>query len=215
MKRYILLLGLLCGIGASAHDILEFDFVTGLKKNVTPRLGFAFEEEFWGRNKISGNDTWFITSFAALPWFTIEPFYCYGTDQQDHHLYRENRYGANFVFSQKVKEWSFQYRSRWSLRDKEIEDHPYIRTRNRIRVRPPWSWTEYGISPYMQYESYFEDKQHMHGNDRFNAHRTAVGISANLTENIYFALFALRHWSRQGDEWQQKNLFGSCVYFTY
>ncbi len=206
---------LLVGVCVHAHDKIYFDICSGISKRIHPRVSLAIDEEIWGDSMITGNDTCFAIPINVTSWLTASPFFTYGTDQSNHHLYREYRYGSSITFTYKLKDWRFRFRSRLAMRDKEISSRRTFQARNRFEVRPPWKWTEYQIGPYAQYESYFENRPIHHGMDQFHAHRGILGLSANLSENIYVALFYIRHWARSGDEWAQSNILGTAFYLSY
>ncbi len=113
----------------------------------------------------------------------------------------------------------FDYRSRFEFRDK-TGSQPYMRYRERLRLRTSWSVTDFKISPYISEEFFFYDKPKQDDADLFGRTRSLVGVTFNpmpSVESVSCALyFMVQHdMSENSSKWDPTNCFGLTVAFKF
>ena len=106
------------------------------------------------------------------------------------------------------------FRTRFELRDK-VSHQPYMRYRERIRLRTSWSATSFMISPYVYNEIFLSDKPGADDADLYDRNRLQTGFSfvpfpsiPALSSRLYYML---QHDLE--DEWRSSNIYG--LEFSY
>lgn len=110
-------------------------------------------------------------------------------------------------------------RSRFEFRDKKLSQ-PYMRYRERIRLRTSWNVTEFKFSPYASEEIFFSDKAGADDSDLLDATRSQIGISfrpvpqnSSLTCALYFMV--LHDIDDGARDWAPLNIFGFDVAYSF
>ena len=125
----------------------------------------------------------------------------------DHYWLVEQRPLVDFMFSAQPASWILEDRVRMEYRCIENQDD-YFRYRNRLRVKPPWSWTRAEIKPWVAWEAYYEDSPYLEDDDKLNRHRFYVGIGARLTRNLKTGCYYYREKVLANDAWDSNNEIG-------
>ena len=103
-------------------------------------------------------------------------------------------------------------RSRFELRDRK-GSQPYMRYRQRLRLRTSWSCTSFKFSPFISDEVFFSDKPSQSSEHLFDRNRAMVGVSfkpipqlSNFSCSIYYMV--QHDISQKGSHWEPLNIFG-------
>ena len=138
-----------------------------------------------------------------------------GLLQRDHYWQQEHRPTGDISISQDIKGWRIDMRNRFELRDKDDGSDAYLRYRNRLRLRTPYKWTQYAISPFASWEMFIEDKDGLEGSDRFNQCRTQIGLSAKITDNVSSSVYYTLEHDKSDNTWTPTNIFGIELNFNF
>ena len=111
------------------------------------------------------------------------------------------------------------FRSRFECRDK-AGSRPYMRYRERVRLRTSWGVTAFRLSPYASEELFFSDRPGVSSSDAFDRTRSQVGISFCLVPEypdfscaIYFMV---QHAICDGARtWSPLDIFGFAANYTF
>jgi hypothetical protein len=110
-------------------------------------------------------------------------------------------------------------RSRFEYRDKK-HAQPYMRYRERFRLRTSWSATDFKISPYVSEEIFFSDKPGTSNSELLDALRSQVGLTfrpvpqnANLSCALYFMV--LHEIDDGARDWTPLNIYGFNVAYSF
>jgi hypothetical protein len=101
----------------------------------------------------------------------------------DHVWQIENRPVADLMLSVRLMKWSLEERLRTEYRCLDNKD-PFFRWRDRIRIRPPWSWSTLAIQPWIAWEGYYENNPSLPPGERLNRHRFFIAFSSKLRPSI-------------------------------
>lgn len=103
-------------------------------------------------------------------------------------------------------------RSRFEWRDKHGAQ-PYMRYRERFRLRTNWSFSDFRISPYVSDEVFFSDKPKRDDADLFDRNRAQIGFSflpvPTVSELSCKLFFMVQHdMSANSSTWDPTNIYG-------
>lgn len=126
------------------------------------------------------------------------------------HWIDENRPHFNPEVNFKICDWKIKNRFRVELRyfDEDIsgKDDTW-RLRNKLSVKPPIKWTEWGITPYAADEIFYGEDD-----DGISRNRLYVGLGIghlfNL-EHVKGDIYYLWQYSDKGDDWETVNAIGT------
>lgn len=237
MRKWTLITLLLAGAGAAqAYD--DGDRQLWLKFFGDGKLadGFKvkFEESLYYGDDASefyNQETYLLASYEAANWLSVGLGYrlvrelktatvltpktaddgsvSYGkVGEGDHYWQAEERPTLELVAKQTLSGWGFEDQVRLEWRDKDDGKDDYLRFRNQIKVKTPWSFTALAINPYVAWEANYEDRDDLSGADRWNRHRYSAGVSAKLTKTLRAGLYYLRQDDRSGDDWRTYHVGG-------
>ena len=103
-------------------------------------------------------------------------------------------------------------RSRFELRDRKGA-RPYMRYRNRLRLRTSWNCTRFKVSPYLSDEVFFSDKHNADSSNLFDRNRAVAGVSfrpipsiKNFSCSLYYMV--QHNVSEKASRWEPLNVFG-------
>ena len=212
--------------------------LTTLAICILPLVSFCRNDAFWSTIKLSYDTNDFLFSVEELIAFEDEvssnelfmqagyQFCDYFSALIGHRIYNEQIYGKpmrliehrptlelRFTVPEFCK-LKFDFRTRFELRDK-TSNQPYMRYRQRIRLRTAWNVTSFKISPYFHEELFFQDKPGGNDSDLYDRNRSQFGVSflpvpkcSDLSCNAYFML---QHDLK--DKWEVTNTYG--IDFSY
>lgn len=105
--------------------------------------------------------------------------------------------------------FTLDWRNRYEYRDKEGADRAWLRFRNRLRLKTPWQWTDWKVSPYASCELYYEDRHGLAKNRRLNQTRNLIGLSMKPAEHVTISVFYLLQHKQSADHgWQPVHVPG-------
>ncbi len=131
----------------------------------------------------------------------------------DHYWWVEHRPLTDFMFA--AKPWHVTLEDRVRVEFRNFQGQPgYFRYRNRVRFRPPWTWTKAELQPWLAWEAYYEDNRDWAAGDRLNRHRLYVGLAAKLTGTVRVGSYY--YWERVllSGAWVSNNEIGLEAGFT-
>lgn len=182
-------------------------------------LHFDQEVEF-DNSKFVDEESYLLAGYEFCPYFTLAFGHRIVRERGDVKLLTEQRPTLEVRLAA-PEFWTlrFDFRSRFECRDKK-HVRPYMRYRERFRLRTSWSVTDFGISPYASVELFFSDKPGVCNSDMFDATRSQVGLSFHpvpsndvLTCNFYFmVLHSIDDGAR---DWAPINIFGFDVAYAF
>lgn len=178
---------------------------------------------FSAEDQVAFDDTTTSNEFLALAGYEFTEYF---SAYVGHRIYSEQLYGRRMRLEEHrptlelhftVPEFmmlKLDFRTRFELRDKK-SGQPYMRYRQRVRLRTSWNITQFKLSPYIHEEVFFSDKPGADDADIYDRNRVQMGISLlpipkcpNLGCNLYFML---QHDLE--DKWRVSNTYG--IDFSY
>lgn len=182
-------------------------------------LHFDQEVEF-DNSKLVNEESYLMAGYEFCPYFTLGVGHRIVRERGDSKLLTEHRPTLEMRFAA-PEFWTlrFDLRSRFEYRDKK-HVQPYMRYRERFRLRTSWSLTDFKISPFASEEVFLSDKAGARDSDMLDATRSQVGLSFRplpQVENLSCALFfmVLHGIKHGGREWSPINIFGFDVAYVF
>ena len=184
-------------------------------------LDFTAEQENWyDTDRFYLEETILLMRFKVCDWFSIAAGDRFVDERQIFEGKRqwryENRPTVDLLFKYAYEGFTLDWRNRYECRDKEGADREWLRFRNRLRLRTPWKWTEWKVSPYVSSETYYEDRHGLDKNKRFNQLRSFVGVSMKPMDHVTLSLFYLLMHKQSADHgWQPIHVPGIELKFDF
>lgn len=197
------------------HHFLDASGITFLDHSPITELEFMFEQD------LEFNDHWLYISetmpeigYRLAPWFKF---------MVGHRLMREHVARDGFAtehrptldlhfYAPEFLTLRLDWRCRFEYRDWEHRQ-PYMRYRERIRVKTSWSITDFRISPYISEEALFEDKPKGDDADLFDQNRATIGVSftpipSHPDFSCALYLLVMHEMRDHSSTWDPVNVFG-------
>jgi hypothetical protein len=220
IKAIPLLCALISAPAVAADNILYW-FDAQFEAHISERLKLKGEQELWyNDDRLYLQETIFLLEFDAFDWLSIgigdrlvdekkmsdgKLRWCY-----------EHRPTLDLTLKHEYEGFRFDMRNRFEYRDKESTRRNYMRYRGRFRVRTPWEWTDWRISPYASWEMYIEDEPSLSSGQMFNKSRSLFGLSMHPIEHMQVSLFYLLLHERHGDSgWKPLHVPGIEIKFEF
>lgn len=179
-----------------------------LEYGITDRLAFTAEQENWyDTDRFYLEETILMAKVKVFDWFSVAVGDRFVDEREVHDGKRqwryENRPTLDLLFKHSYEGFTLDWRNRYEYRDKEGADREWMRFRNRLRLRTPWKWTDWKISPYVSEELYYEDRHGLAKDKRLNQMRSLVGLSMKPAEHVTISVFYLLMHKQSSDRgWQ-------------
>ncbi|MBO7166597.1 MAG: DUF2490 domain-containing protein [Kiritimatiellae bacterium] len=225
MKRIIKYIALLfCALMATssvASDDIQYWANFQFEKKLMERLKLKGEESLWyDDDRFFLTETIFLLEAEVFDWLSIAAGdrFCDERELEDGKMRwsYEHRPTAELIFKYEYEGFRFDWRCRFGYRDKEDTRKNYIRYRERFRVRTPWEWTEWKISPFASWEMYIEDKPGLGTGEMFNKSRSILGFTMEPYENVQVSLFyAVEHHRDEDTGWYPIHTPGIDIKYTF
>ena len=163
----------------------------------------------------------FMANYRICPWFNLATGYVYARNRPGHvnPFKTENRFQIDgTVFAPEFASLKFQCRFRMEFRNIQGTTM-FNRYRVRPRLQPTWSFTEHKISPFVDNEFFFSNKEQYDKRDMFDQDRFQVGVTfkpmpelmPELSGSLFYQLlYDIKNHSREHRPW---NCY--CVSMTY
>lgn len=202
----------LCAFARKDQEWLNFSVDYEVYKNVM--LHFDQEIEY-DDTRLANEESYLSVGYRFCPYFSLAMGYRVVREREaaTRDFHTEHRPTPEMTISA-PEFWTLKLdlRSRFEFRDKS-RIQPYMRYRERFRLRTSWSVTDFEISPYASEELFFSDKPGVSGSDLLDATRSQVGLSfrpvpciEHLSCRMYFmVLHSIGHGAR---DWEPLNIYG-------
>jgi len=187
----------------------------GISIKIRDDWRFDLEEELrWGddmRNPYYNHtDAGFIYSGLA-DWFDLGLNYRHINEEKSSGWKRESRPHVNGTVKWKFQDFSFSNRGRFEYREKEDADD-YWEYRNKFSIKPPISFTQHKIQPYLADEVFVDfDKGELYRN------RLYPGVSFNIFKQLKAEIYYL--WQRSKSfstgKWSDVNAIGTKLKISF
>ena len=210
----------LLAVGVFARDDQEW-FNAAVDYKVYGDFLVHFDQEVEFDNaKLVNEESYLLAGYEFCPYFTLAFGYRIVCERSDEKFLAEQRPTLELRLAA-PEFWTlrFDLRSRFEYRDKKYSQ-PYMRYRERFRVRTSWSATDFKFTPYASEELFFSDKPGTRDSDLLDATRSQIGISfrpvpqnANLSCALYFMV--LHSIGNGAQDWSPINIFGFDVAYTF
>lgn len=217
----ILLLFSVLAFSAVASDNIQYWVDFQFEAHLMERLKLKGEQEFWyDDDRLFLEETIFLLEVDVFDWLSIAA----GDRLVDHKEFKdgklrwcyEHRPTLDVIFKHTYEGFRFDWRNRFEYRDKEATRRNYLRYRGRFRVRTPWEWTDWKISPYASWEMYIEDKPGLGKGEMFNKSRSLMGLAMYPMDHMQVSLFYLLLHERHDDSgWKPIHVPGIEVKFEF
>jgi len=121
----------------------------------------------------------------------------------------ENRPHLNVTFKGKMFGLPVSDRSRLEYRDRKDKEDIW-RYRNKVAVKLPWELTELKLKPYLANEFFLDFDA-----DDFNKNRFFAGASFKVAENLKLDIYYMWQATKTSREWQDINVLGTKLKFSF
>jgi hypothetical protein len=220
-SRILALSVLAASIVSFAEDNVQYWFDAQVEAHLTDKIKFKGEEELWyDDDRFFLQETIFLLEADVCDWLAVGV----GDRFVDHKERKngkmqwiyEHRPTLDITFKHSIEGFRFDFRNRFEYRDKEGADKNYLRYRGRMRVRTPWEWTDWKISPYSSWEMYIEDKPSLAKGEMFNKSRVITGLSMKPAKYTTLSLFyLLLHERHDSGGWNPIHVPGLEIKFEF
>lgn len=182
-------------------------------------IHFDQEVEF-DNSKLVNEESFILAGYEFCPYFTLAVGHRIVCERGESRFLEEQRPTLEMRLAA-PEFWTIRLdlRSRFEYRDKE-HVQPYMRYRERFRIRTSWSVTDFKISPFATEELFFSDKAGVRDSDLLDATRSQVGLSfrpvpqdGNLSCALFFMV--LHRIGNGAREWSPINIFGFDVAYAF
>ena len=178
------------------------------------------EELRYGHGVLVGEELIMSGSYRLTSWLSVGVGHWIARDRKGGHgpLQTVQRPLADLTFTApEVAKLKADFRTRFELCDHHGEK-PFMRYRERLRLRTSWSVTEHRISPYCFEEMFLVDRPGR--KNVFDRNRFQAGVSflpvpqfTALRCNLYYMIqHAL---SSSGHEWHATNIYGLELCYSF
>ena len=187
----------------SAEDNVSYWLNTQVEVGIIDRLKFKGEQALWyDDDRFTLTETLLLMEADVFDWLSIGV----GDRLADERKRKddkmqwvhEHRPTLDITFKHSYEGFKFDFRNRFEYRDKEGDKKSHLRYRGRVRIRTPWQWTEWKISPYASWEAYIEDDPDLAKGEMFNKSRSIIGLSMKPMKHTTISLFYLLLHERDG-----------------
>lgn len=195
----------------------------GVDYTISGGLYLHFDQEVeFDNSKLMDEESVLLAGYSFCPYFALA---------LGHRIVRERGGDAGHLLTEHrptlelrlaaPEFWTlrFDLRSRFEFRDKK-HTQPYIRYRERLRLRTSWNITEFRFSPYASEELFFSDKAGTSDSDLLDSTRSQIGISFrpvpqndSLSCSLYFMV--LHEIDDGASDWAPLNIFGFDVAYSF
>lgn len=185
------------------------------------KLKLNFEQSFWhNSDRLYIEETILQLEWDILNWLSIaagdrlvEQKFDEGNKWDWRHEHR-----PMLTLTSTHELWGFRlaWRNRLEYRDKEATRRSYLRYRSRIKLRTPWEWTDWRISPYASWETFVEDKPGLGKGDMFNRLRSLFGLSMRPADCMTLSFFYMTQLERSPNSgWKPFHVPGMELKFAF
>ena len=173
----------------------------------------ALSEEFRfgddaGKFYYQHSDLGFIYSGMAK-WIDIGLHYRHIFEKRSNDWKVENQPHLNLTLTWDAEEFKLSSLSYLSYRNRE-DAEDFWEYRNKFTLTPDWQFTRLKIQPYLADEIYINIDQ-----GEFSRNRLFSGVKLALGKSIKAALFYLWQTTKGSDSWQDLNVLGTQISFSF
>lgn len=171
----------------------------GIEGQLNSKTRVEIEEEFrWG-DDISNfyrSSTQFLLGYKVLDWLEIAPGYREIYEEKSDVFKPEHRPQIDITGKWALRGgWELSDRNRVEFRNKTGKPDS-VRYRNQIKLKFPFSWTQFKIRPFVAEEIFVESE-----GEGFNRNRLSAGLEAKLLEHLKGELYFLWQTTDTNDDW--------------
>ncbi len=208
--------------GASARDDQTW-INFSLDYAICNGWGVHFDQELeFGNSQMLDEESVLLATYEFCPAFSVAFGHKILRERSDSRgpLLTEHRPTFDLCFAA-PEFWTlkFDFRSRFEYRDLK-RTQPYMRYRERFRLRTSWSATDFKFSPFASMEFLFSDKPGVNDSDLLNSTRSQVGVSFHpvpsnpaLEFGLYFMV--LHSIDNGASDWDPMNIYGFDVSYSF
>lgn len=211
----VLAMSLILTYNAYAYDDGDFQvWETNVEEvKINNKSKIILEEEF--RFADDAND-FFYHHYDGGYVYTVNKFLDLGLNyrqvyekKQGKKFKQENRPHINAFLKYDLFGFGLEDRSRLEYRHFGYKPDSF-RYRNKFTIKSPWKFTKFKIQPFIADEIFL-----VFYNKAFTRNRFSSGVSANITKNIKGEVYYLLQSNREGKTWEQSNVLGAKIKFTF
>ncbi len=199
------------------------------------RLTADFEGKIWRGFGVKGeqvlqydNSRLILSETLVMAGWTFNPYvsvwagYRLGRERPFRHASLDTEHRPTFDLCLAAPEFGtlkFDVRSRVEVRDKKGAQ-PYLRYRERFRLRTSWDVTDFKISPYISTELFFSDKPKGDDADLFDRNRSQIGFTfrplPSVKELSCCLYFMVQHdMDDNSSTWDPTNVYGATLSYKF
>lgn len=183
------------------------------------RLTFSIEEQMVFEDELFAPETFLMLKYEVSDFFSagvghrflLEGEYGRGMHTAEHRPTLDLNFTLPEFMTLKIDS-----RTRFELRD-EVSHQPYMRYRERIRLRTSWNATSFKISPYAYEEMFFSDRPGSDDADLYDRNRIQAGVSFTpipCIPSFSSRLFFMLQHDLKGD-WESTRFFGIDLSYKF
>ncbi len=183
-----------------------------IEGQLTPKLRAELEQEFRFGDDFSDfyrTHTQILFGYKVLDWLEVAPGYRQVFEEKRGVFKPEQRPQIDFTGKWVLQGWEVSDRNRVEYRDKSGAENT-VRYRNQIKLKLPFSWTQWKIRPWVAEEIFVESQ-----GGGLNRNRLSAGFEAKLFEHVKGEIYFLWQATDTNDEWVDNYILGSKLKFAF
>lgn len=177
----------------------------------------SVETEYWvgdSASKLYKQETLFLLGYKVNDWLDIAGGYRqvfeFWTQKDPQAWFTEYRPTFDGTLKYKWEGWELADRSRFEYRAFDREDKDDVFSyRNRLMIKAPWKWTQWNINPFIFDEVFIQE------HTDFSRNRLDVGVTFDLIKHVSGALFYRWQRDKKGSDWNDLNILGTALKFSF
>jgi len=150
-----------------------------------------------------------VTYSGLATWLNIGLNYRQIFEESGTNWLSENRPHFNITFKQKFFDWALSNRARLEYRNREDKED-FFRYRNKFTLKTPFKFTKFVIQPYVADEIFYDFNV-----ETLNRNRLYLGFTSRLFSRLKANIFYLWQSSEKSDKWNDANVLGTKLEFSF
>lgn len=151
-----------------------------------------------------------LVSYSVYPWLSIAPGYRQiykRSPLSSSHFRPEYSPMMDVSFKTHIKDFELVNRNRVQYLIFHSNHYPWV-YRNLTRLKSPWKWTRFAITPYVEDELFFREGV------GFQENRATIGFLKKFSNSVSLDLFYIARLIKVSNDWNYNNVIGVKLNFS-
>lgn len=183
-----------------------------IEGQILPKLRVELEQEFRFGDDFSDfyhEHSQILFGYKLLNWLEIAPNYRQTFEEKKGVFRPEQNPQIDFTGKWTLQGWDVSNRHRVGYRDKSGKPNTVL-YRNQVKIRFPFSWTQWKIRPYVAEEIFVESR-----GEGLNRNRLSTGLEIKILEHLKGDIFFLWQTTDTQSDWVDIYILGSKLKWSF